>query len=69
MVLDLGTVRCPRFLLLSMHINSKLRLCRWINETLYKSDSKRAVQMMSEDPKVYEDVRCPRLPRGTRNSL
>lgn len=29
---------------------------RWINETLYKSDSKDAVQMMSSDPKVYEEV-------------
>ena len=29
---------------------------RWINETLYKSNSKEAVEMMKEDPKAFEEV-------------
>lgn len=29
---------------------------RWINETLYMSDSTQAVEMMVTDPKVYEEV-------------
>ena len=40
---------------------------RWINETLYKSDSAAAHELMSNDPAVFADVRprslstfCPR---------
>ena len=32
---------------------------RWINEMLYKSDSKKAVKMMHEDPSMFQEVRSP----------
>jgi len=38
-----------------------LKLRRWINEKLYKSDSAHAHAMMREDPAVFDDVRSPHL--------
>ena len=32
---------------------------RWINETLYKSVSQKAVEMMHEDPGMFQEVRLP----------
>jgi hypothetical protein len=41
-----------------VHIVSSQALMAWrlINETLYKTDSQHAHEMMRQDPKVYDEV-------------
>ena len=52
--LDGARFRCVRGLRMS---RVRLNKYRWINETLYKSDSAKAHEMMRENPSVFSEVR------------